>query len=99
MKEFNLTVNKKKGVDVNLRVVFGEGSTLEEIIADIPSQLDSMAIECATLVAGEVIESEVTKLCGARIEGREHRRGQVFRTDGVDKLRAFQPNMLVDVLV
>lgn len=66
MKEFKLTVNKKKGVGVNLRVVFGEGSTLEEIIAEIPSQLDSMAIECATLVAGEVIESEVTKLCGDR---------------------------------
>ena len=66
MNEIRLQVNKRKGVRVNVKITLGEESSFEEILAEIPEHIDSMAIECATMLAGEVIESEVISLCGER---------------------------------
>lgn len=66
MKNFGLQLNKIKGVSVNLQVVIGEGDVYEEIIAEIPSHIDSIAIRCVRVVAEEIIEEEVKGLCGDR---------------------------------
>lgn len=66
MKNFRLQLNKKKGMSVNLQVMMGDGDAYEEIVAEIPSHLDSIAIRCTTAVAGEIIEEEVKGLCGDR---------------------------------
>jgi transposase-like protein len=66
LNEIRLQVNKRKGARVNVKITLSEESSFEEILAEIPEHIDSMAIECATMLAGEVIESEVTELCGAR---------------------------------
>jgi putative transposase len=66
LNEIRLQVNKRKGAHVNVKIALSEGSEVEEILAEIPERIDSMAIECATMLAGEVIEHEVTALCGER---------------------------------
>ena len=68
MKDLRVQVNKKKGVSVNLEVQLDEGESVSSISAEIPGQIESIALRCATAVAEELIEEEVLELCGARYE-------------------------------
>lgn len=66
MVKFKMEVNKKLGSNVKVNVCFGEGFEISELVAEIPEQLDRIAIECAVSVAEDLMEEEVNELCGER---------------------------------
>lgn len=74
MSKFKMEVNKKKGSHVKLNVNFGDGYEVDELIAEIPEELDYLAIECAVAVAEDLMDEEVNELCGERYR-RDHSRG------------------------
>lgn len=66
MSKFKMEVNKKKGSYVKLNIDFGDSSEIDGLVAEIPAQLDYIALECAVSVAEDLMEEEVNELCGER---------------------------------